>query len=235
MSLVRSPLSVTLLTLFPELFPGPLAASLTGKALENKLWSLDAVCLHDFGHGKHQNVDDTPYGGGVGMVMRADVVDAALRSVPGFGDAKKLYMSPRGRPFCQAMAKDLANQEKIIILCGRFEGVDERVLQYHAFEEVSIGDVVLTGGEIPAMALIDACVRLLPGVVGEPASLEEDSFGSGLGEIPLLEYPQYTRPAVWEGMEVPEVLTSGNHAEIKGWRQEQSEKITAERRPDLLK
>lgn len=227
-------LNITVLTLFPGLFPGPLAASLTGKALTEARWALHAVDIRDFAADRHRSVDDRPFGGGAGMVIRPDVVDAALRSVEGYADARKLYMSPRGKPLTQGVAKSLAKEAKIIILCGRYEGVDERVLRKHAFEEISVGEAVLTGGEIPAMALIDACVRLLPGVVGDPSSLEEESFSAGLGEAALLEYAHYTRPAMWEDMAVPEVLTSGNHAEIRRWRQQEARQVTGRLRPELL-
>lgn len=228
-------LSFEILTLFPQMFPGPLGESLLGRALEQGVWSVRATDIRDFATDKHKSVDDTPFGGGAGMVMRADVIDAALQSIEGVESAHKIYMSPRGRVMSQSVAKELVQKDKIIILCGRYEGVDERILQKHDFDEVSLGDFVLTGGEIPALALIDACVRLLPGVVGEPSSLEVESFGAGFGQETLLEYPHYTRPAVWDGREVPEVLRSGNHAAIEAWRLEEARKITYERRPDLVK
>lgn len=222
-----------IVTLFPEVFPGILGASLTGKALKEGLWALDTIDLRMFGEGKHKNVDDTPSGGGAGMVLRADVVGKALdqanyRAPQDRESWPVIYMSPRGKPLTQAMAQKFAKAEGMTILCGRFEGVDERVLEHYEIEEVSLGDFVLTGGEIAAQAMIDATVRLLPDVLGNQASTEEESFSNG-----LLEHPQYTRPAKWEGREIPAVLTSGNHAKVEKWRREQSEKITKERRPDL--
>ncbi len=221
------------ITLFPEAFPGTLGLSLTGKALDFGLWRLDAIDLRPFGIGKHLNVDDTPAGGGAGMVLRADVVDAALRHAatgtpPDRARWPVIYLSPRGKPFDQATARRLAAADGITLLCGRFEGVDQRVLDHHAIEEISLGDFVLTGGEIAAQAMLDATVRLLPGVLGNAASTVEESFSEG-----LLEHPQYTRPALWEGHEIPPVLTSGNHAEIAKWRRAQAEALTAIHRPDL--
>ena len=222
-----------IVTLFPEAFPGTLGLSLTGKALDQGLWALDAIPLRDFGEGKHRNVDDTPAGGGAGMVLRADVVSRALsEACHGAPPDRKrwpiLYLSPRGKRFDQAMARDWAAAEGITLICGRFEGVDQRVLDRYEIEEVSLGDFVMTGGEIAAQAMIDATVRLLPGVLGNAASAEEESFADG-----MLEHPQYTRPAVWEGLEIPPVLMSGNHGEIAKWRRERSEEITRARRPDL--
>lgn len=217
-----------LITLFPEAFPGTLGLSLTGKAMDLGLWRLDTVDLRTFGLGKHRNVDDTPAGGGAGMVLRADVLDAALQAAAFGADWPVVYLSPRGRRFDQAMARDWAQRPGITLLCGRFEGVDQRVLDHHRIQEVSLGDFVLTGGEIAAQAMLDATVRLLPGVLGNSASTEEESFSAG-----LLEHPQYTRPADWEGHEIPAVLQSGNHAEIAKWRRAQSEAITRNRRPDL--
>jgi tRNA (guanine37-N1)-methyltransferase len=221
------------ITLFPEAFPGTLGLSLTGKALTEGRWALEPIDLRPFGEGRHRNVDDNPAGGGAGMVLRADVVaralDAAARGTP--SDRARwpvIYLSPRGRPFNQAMARRFAAAEGMTLLCGRFEGVDQRVLDQFAVEEVSLGDFVLTGGEIAAQAMLDATVRLLPGVLGNAASTEEESFSSG-----LLEYPQYTRPQVWEGREIPAVLTSGHHGEIAKWRKAEAERITRERRPDL--
>lgn len=218
------------LTLFPEMFPGPLGVSLAGKALADGKWALQAIDIRDFATDKHRSVDDTPAGGGAGMVMRADVaaaaIDAARASMP--ADAPTLYLSPRGTPLTQARARELAGGPGAILLCGRFEGIDERVLEARKVEEVSIGDYVLSGGELAAQVLIDACVRLLPGVAGNEGSLEEESFASG-----LLEYPHYTRPREWEGHAIPEVLLSGDHAAIADWRREQAEKITKARRPDL--
>jgi tRNA (guanine37-N1)-methyltransferase len=218
------------LTIFPEMFPGPLGSSLAGKALADGKWALSAVDLRDFALGKHRSVDDTPAGGGAGMVMRADVaaaaIDAARASMP--KDAPTIYLSPRGKPLTQARARELAAGPGVILLCGRFEGVDERVLEARAVEEMSIGDYVLSGGELAALVLIDACVRLLPGVAGNEVSLAEESFADG-----LLEYPHYTRPRDFEGRAIPDVLLSGDHEKIAEWRREQAEKITRERRPDL--
>lgn len=220
------------ITLFPQAFPGVLEQSLTGKALDLGLWALETIDLRVFGEGRHRNVDDTPAGGGAGMVLRADVVARALRQAdqgnPGRARWPVVYLSPRGRPFDQATARRWAAGDGVTLLCGRFEGVDERVLEHFAVEEVSLGDFVLTGGEIAAQAMIDATVRLLPGVLGNAASTEDESHSGG-----LLEHPQYTKPAVWEGREIPPVLLSGNHAEIARWRRAESERLTRERRPDL--
>jgi len=220
------------ITLFPELFPGVLGASLTGKALQDGLWQLHTHDLRQFGIGKHRNVDDTPAGGGAGMVMRADVVGPAIEAAQAHARGRWpiLYMSPRGRRFDQAMARDLATCTGATMLCGRFEGVDERVIEHYKITEVSLGDFVMTGGELAAQATIDATVRLLPGVLGNAESTVEESHSNG-----LLEHPQYTRPAVWEGREIPPVLMSGNHKEIAKWRHEQSVALTRARRPDLLK
>ena len=223
---VKSAWVAQVITLFPDAFPGVLGQSLTGKAMDLGLWRLATVDLRNFGIGKHRNVDDTPAGGGAGMVLRADVVDAALQAAgPGL---PVYYLSPRGKRFDQAMAQNWAAGPGVTLLCGRFEGVDQRVLDHHQIAEVSLGDFVLTGGEIAAQAMLDATIRLLPGVLGNQASTEEESFSAG-----LLEFPQYTRPAEWEGREIPAVLQSGNHAEIAKWRRAQSEAITQERRPDL--
>jgi tRNA (guanine37-N1)-methyltransferase len=216
------------ITLFPELFPGVLGGSLTGKALDEGLWQLETIDLRRFGLGKHRNVDDTPAGGGAGMVLRADVVSTAIETAQRKGNGPVIYLSPRGRRFDQQMARNLAAMPGVTLLCGRFEGIDERVLAHHRVEEVSLGDFVLTGGEIAAQALLDATVRLLPGVLGNAASAEEESFSNG-----LLEHPQYTRPAEWQGLEIPSVLTSGDHGAVARWRQQMAETITAERRPDL--
>ena len=217
------------LTLFPELFPGPLGASLTGAALDKGLWDLKTLHFRDFAEGKHRSVDDTPAGGGAGMVMRADVaartIDAGLDVMP---DLRRLYLSPRGRPFCQEFAHELSQEPGVLLVCGRFEGLDERVIETRELEEVSIGDFVMTGGEMAAYCLLDAVVRLLPGVVGSPDSLVEESFEQG-----LLEHPHYTRPREFEGRSIPDVLLEGNHEKIRAWRAEQSEVITAKRRPDL--
>ena len=224
-------LHVNLLTLFPEMFPGFLGHSLAGRALERGDWTFNAVQIRDFGEGKHQTVDDTPFGGGAGMVMRADIVDKALTSIPNAG--RKIYMSPRGKVLNQALVKELSAEPVLTILCGRYEGVDQRVLDAQGFEEISIGDYVLSGGEVAALTMMDACIRLLPGVMGNEATPDAESFGSETGG--LLEYPHYTRPAEWNGLSVPEVLKSGNHAEIAKWRKAQSLEITQKRRPDLIK
>ena len=218
------------ITLFPDAFPGVLGLSLTGKALNEGRWQLHTHDLREFGIGRHRNVDDTPAGGGAGMVLRADVVGPAIEAAQAYARGRWpiLYMSPRGRPFDQAMARDLAGCEGVTLLCGRFEGVDERVLEHFGVTEVSLGDFVMTGGEIAAQALIDASVRLLPGVLGNAESTLEESHSNG-----LLEHPQYTRPATWEGREIPGILTSGNHAEIDRWRRRTSEELTRARRPDL--
>ena len=219
----------TVLTLFPGLFPGPLGESLTGKALAEGLWALEALDMRGFARDKHRAVDAPPAGGGPGMVLRADVVAAAIDAATAGGAARPvLYLSPRGRRFDQALARQLAGGAGAILLCGRFEGVDQRVLDARSVEEISIGDFVLSGGEIPAMALIDAVVRLLPGVLGNAASTVEESFAAG-----LLEAPHYTKPPVWEGRAIPEVLLSGHHARIAAWRHAQAEALTKERRPDL--
>ena len=219
-----------IVTLFPDAFPGVLGTSLTGKALTDGLWQLHTHDLRNFGIGRHRNVDDTPAGGGAGMVLRADVVGPAIATAQTHARGRWpiLYMSPRGRPFNQDMARDLASCDGVTILCGRFEGVDERVIEQFAMTEVSLGDFVMTGGEIAAQAMIDATVRLLPGVLGNADSAVEESHSAG-----LLEHPQYTRPAEWEGRTIPEVLTSGNHGKIAEWRREQSEFLTKSRRPDL--
>lgn len=216
------------ITLFPEVFPGVLGASLTGKALQDGLWRLETVDLRQFGKGRHRQVDDTPAGGGAGMVLRPDVVAAALDHSGEPGNWPVIYLSPRGVRFDQAMAARLAQTEGVTLLCGRFEGVDQRVLEAREVVEVSLGDFVLTGGEIAAQALIDATVRLIPRVLGNQASVEEESFSHG-----LLEAPHYTRPALWEGRAIPDILLSGHHARIADWRREEAERLTKERRPDL--
>lgn len=217
------------LTLFPEMFPGPLGHSLAGQALENGVWALETVDIRAFASDKHRTVDDAPFGGGPGMVMRPDVVDAAIAQAKGTDPALPLiYLTPRGRPLDQARVRALAAGPGALLLCGRFEGVDERVLEAQGAEEVSLGDFVLSGGEPAAIVLIDACVRVLPGIVGKAESLEEESFERG-----LLEYPHYTRPQVWQGRAVPEVLVSGHHAKVRAWRLAEAERITRERRPDL--
>jgi len=218
-----------IITLIPQAFPGILGESLTGRALREGLWSLDTIDLREFGEGRHRNVDDTPAGGGAGMVLRADVmgrvIDTALAAPHG---RPLVYLSPRGTPFSQARAQELAKGRGVTLICGRFEGLDQRVIDHYDIEEISLGDFVMTGGEIAAQALIDATVRLLPGVLGNEASTEEESFSNG-----LLEHPHYTRPAEWRGHTIPEVLTSGDHGKVARWRRETSERLTAERRPDL--
>ena len=223
--------TASIVTLFPEAFPGILGLSLTGKALAQGLWNLRTIPLRDFGIGKHRNVDDTPAGGGAGMVIRADVMDAALREARQGPPRPVIYMSPRGKPLTQARARDLAQGNGVTLICGRFEGVDQRVLDAYDIEEISIGDYVLTGGEIAAQVLIDATVRLIPRVLGNHDSLAEESFS--IGNRGLLEAPQFTKPAQWEGREIPEVLLSGNHAAIHRWRSSEAERLTKERRPDL--
>ncbi|MDG1439033.1 MAG: tRNA (guanosine(37)-N1)-methyltransferase TrmD [Emcibacteraceae bacterium] len=224
-----------ILTLFPEMFPGPLGSSLAGKALDKELWGMDVMQIRDHAMDKHRSVDDTPAGGGSGMVMRADVmgraVDAAIAKRPEnvtADDWPLIYLSPRGKKLDQKMVHDFASKKGITLICGRFEGLDERVLEKKQVMEVSLGDFVLSGGELAALMLMDAVVRLIPGVIGDPDTLLEESFTGG-----LLEYPQYTRPQEWEGMEIPDVLLSGHHGKIKEWRQDCSEKLTKERRPDL--
>ncbi len=230
---VKGAWTAKVITLFPEAFPGTLGLSLTGKALDFGLWRLEAIDLRPFGIGKHLNVDDTPAGGGAGMVLRPDVVDAALSAAAEGTPQNRarwpvIYLSPRGKPFDQATARRLADCDGITLLCGRFEGVDQRVLDHHGVEEISLGDFVLTGGEIAATALIDATVRLIPRVLGNQVSTEEESFSEG-----LLEFPQYTRPTDWQGRAIPEVLQSGHHAKIATWRKAMAERLTKERRPDL--
>ncbi|MCU4651304.1 tRNA (guanosine(37)-N1)-methyltransferase TrmD [Roseibacterium sp. SDUM158016] len=221
------------LTLFPETFPGVLGASLTGRALQQGLWALEPIDLRPFGIGKHRQVDDTPAGGGAGLVMRADVLGRALdMAATGTPDDParwpRVYLSPRGAPFTQAHARRFAAAEGMTLLCGRFEGVDQRVIDHFELEEISLGDFVLTGGEIAAQAVLDATVRLIPGVLGNAASTEEESFSHG-----LLEHPQYTQPREWRGQVIPEVLLSGNHGAVEKWRRSQAEELTRERRPDL--
>jgi len=216
----------TVLTIFPEMLPGPLAHSLAGKALKNGLWRLDAVDIRDFATDRHRSVDDAPFGGGPGMVLRPDVLDAAIAGAGGVGPL--INLSPRGRPLNQARVRDLAAGLGLRLICSRFEGVDERVLEENAVEEISLGDFVLSGGEPAAIALIDACVRLLPGVVSTSDTLVEESFADG-----LLEYPHYTRPQVWHGRTVPDTLVSGDHQRVRAWRRTQAELLTRQRRPDL--
>lgn len=217
------------ISLFPEVFPGVLGASLTGKALDQGLWQLDPIDLRVFGEGKHRKVDDTPAGGGAGLVLRPDVVGKAIRFAQKRRSLPLIYLSPRGCRFDQAMAQRWAAGPGICLIAGRFEGLDQRVIDHFEIEEVSLGDFVMTGGEIAAQAMIDATVRLLPRVLGNAASTEEESFSAG-----LLEHPQYTRPAFWEGRSIPEVLTSGDHAAVARWRREEAERVTMARRPDLV-
>ena len=223
----------SVITLYPEMFPGPLGVSLAGKALADGAWSLETVALREFGTGRHRQVDDTPAGGGAGMVLKPDVLAAAIDSIgeEGTEDAARprLLMSPRGRPLDQAFVRELASGPGAVIVCGRFEGVDERVIEARCLTEVSIGDYVLSGGEPAAIVLLDAVVRLLPGVMGNDQSGTHESFETG-----LLEHPHYTRPAEWEGRAIPDVLTSGDHGSIKRWRREQAERLTRQRRPDLM-
>jgi len=217
----------SVLTIFPEMFPGPLGASLAGRALTAGIWSLETLDIRAAATDRHRTVDDTPAGGGPGMVMKADVLAKALDAVP-HDTRPRLLMSPRGRPLTQRRVSELAHGNGVVVLCARFEGVDERLIAARGLEEVSIGDYVLSGGEIPALALLDACVRLLAGVMGKEASAVEESFADG-----LLEYPQYTRPPVFEGEPIPEILTSGDHAKVAAWRRAEAGRLTRERRPDL--
>jgi tRNA (guanine37-N1)-methyltransferase len=220
------PWRASVLTIFPDMFPGPIGLSLAGKALAAGIWSLEAIDIRAHAADKHRSVDDTPAGGGPGMVMKADVLARAIDAVA--DDRPRLLMSPRGLPLTQPRVLELAAGSGVLVVCGRFEGVDERAIAGRALEEVSIGDYVLSGGEIAAMALIDACVRTLPGVMGKEASAAEESFAQG-----LLEYPQYTRPQVWEGRAIPDVLVSGDHARVAAFRRAEAERLTRERRPDL--
>ncbi|MBO1022529.1 tRNA (guanosine(37)-N1)-methyltransferase TrmD [Methylobacterium sp. SD274] len=224
-----APWTATILTLYPEMFPGPLGISLSGDALARGTWALEARQIRDHGIGRHRAVDDTPSGGGAGMVLRCDVLGAAIDAAASPGDTRpRLLMSPRGRPLTQARVRELADGPGLVVVCGRFEGVDERVIAARQLEEVSIGDYILSGGEMAAMVVLDACIRLLPGVMGKSASGEEESFEGG-----LLEYPHYTRPREWEGRAIPEILNGGNHGAIARWRRGEAERITRERRPDL--
>jgi tRNA (guanine37-N1)-methyltransferase len=219
----------SVLTIFPEMFPGSLGLSLAGKALASKLWSLDVVDIRDHATDKHRTVDDTPAGGGPGMVMKADVLARALDAASAPDDTRpRLYMTPRGMPLTQARVATLSRGPGAVILCGRFEGVDERIIEARNFSEISIGDYVLSGGEPAALALLDACIRLIPGVMGKEMSGNDESFSDG-----LLEYPQFTKPPVWEGRAIPEVLLSGDHAKVAAWRRAEAERLTRELRPDL--
>jgi tRNA (guanine37-N1)-methyltransferase len=226
--------SATVVTLFPEMFPGPLGHSLAGQALADGVWALETVDIREFARDKHRVVDDTPFGGGPGMVLRADVLDAAIAAADAGPKGKEnagrpfIYLTPRGAPLTQERVRGLARGKGLVVLCGRYEGIDERVVEAYRPDEISLGDFVLSGGEPAAIALIDACVRLLPGVMGSEASPEEESFERG-----LLEYPHYTRPRNWQGREVPEVLLSGHHERVHAWRLEEAEKATRSRRPDL--
>jgi tRNA (guanine37-N1)-methyltransferase len=217
----------SVLTIFPEMFPGPLGLSLAGKALAQGIWALDAADIRAHATDRHRTVDDTPAGGGPGMVMKADILARAIDAVAA-GPRPRLLMSPRGRPLTQARVAELAAAPGVIVVCGRFEGVDERVIAGRGLEEVSVGDYVLSGGELAALVLLDACVRLLPGVMGEAASAADESFADG-----LLEYPQFTKPQLWEGQSIPEVLISGDHGKVAAWRRQEAERLTRERRPDL--
>jgi len=226
----NAPWHAQVLTLFPDMFPGPVGASLAGRALTDGLWKLDVLNIRDFATDKHRTVDDTPYGGGAGMVMRPDIVAAAVRGAEAkFGRAKRrIFLSPRGRTLTQSLVEDLVAAQSVLLLCGRYEGIDQRVLDAEELEEVSLGDFVLAGGEMAALTLIEACTRLIPGVMGNARTVDEESFSQG-----LLEYPHYTRPPVWESREVPEVLISGHHEKVKVWRQQQAEALTRAKRPDL--
>ncbi|MBR1235273.1 tRNA (guanosine(37)-N1)-methyltransferase TrmD [Bradyrhizobium sp. AUGA SZCCT0177] len=228
MTCSESPWRATILTLFPDMFPGPLGVSLAGKALASGLWALEARDIRASATDRHRSVDDTPAGGGPGMVLRADVLAAAIDAADTSQSRPRLLMSPRGRPLTQSRVIELAAGPGPLIVCGRFEGIDERVIAARGLDEVSIGDYVLSGGEVAAMVLVDACVRLLPGVMGKQASGTEESFSEG-----LLEYPQYTRPQEFEGRTIPEILTSGDHAKVAAWRQAEAEALTRARRPDL--
>lgn len=227
---MHNPWYATVVTLFPEMFPGPLGYSILGNGLRNGLWKLDTIQIRDHATDKHATVDDTPYGGGAGMVLKAEVVDQAMEEGISRQYGRKLiYLSPRGKPLTQSYARHLVNDfSGVVLLCGRFEGIDQRVLDVKELEEISVGDYILTGGEIPALVLLDVCARLIPGVIGKQESLEHESFENG-----LLEYPHYTKPQSWKNKIVPEVLLSGDHQKIAQWRQDQAEKITQVRRPEL--
>ena len=230
--------NIIILTIFPELFPGPLGVSVLGRGLKKKLWSLDVLNIRDFAIDKHKSVDDSPIGGGAGMIFKPDVLGLAIETAQKkLGDTKSkiIYLSPRGKLFSQKLAKELSDSKNIILICGRFEGIDQRVINYYGVEELSIGNYILSGGETAAFAVIDACVRLLPGVLGKDISNEEESFGLGTDYENLVEYDQYTKPAIWKGLKVPDILLSGNHKEIKNWRLDNAKDLTSRNRPDLLR
>ena len=224
---IENTYKVSILTLFPEIFPGPLGVSLIGKALSNKIWDLNLINIRDFTNDKHKSVDDTPYGGGAGMVMRPDIIELALNSISHF-PGPRICLTPRGEKLTQAKVKKLSLDEGLVLLCGRYEGIDQRVIDYYNFEEISIGDYVLTGGESAAIVLLESVLRLLPNVLGGVDTLEEESFSDNT----LLEYPQYTKPKEWNGLNVPEVLTSGDHGKIKSWRDKKRVEITKIRKLD---
>ena len=224
---IENAYKVSILTLFPEIFPGPLGVSLIGKALSNKIWGLNLINIRDFANDKHRSVDDTPYGGGAGMVMRPDIIELALNSISHF-PGPRICLTPRGEKLTQAKVKKLSLDEGLVLLCGRYEGIDQRVIDYYNFEEISIGDYVVTGGESAAIVLLESVLRLLPNVLGGVDTLEEESFSDNT----LLEYPQYTKPKEWNGLNVPEVLTSGDHGKIKSWRDMKRVEITKIRKLD---
>lgn len=227
---------VTILTIFPEMFPGPLGLSLAGKALKSGCWSLDVINIRDFGRTKHKNVDDTAYGGGNGLIMRPDVLGSALdRALDLYPGAKIYYPSPRGEILTQTMSKKIALEQNIIILCGRFEGIDERVIDEYNVEQISVGDYILSGGEVATMTILDSVIRLIPGVLANQDTLKEESFEEEVDGLKLIEHPLYTKPAEWRGRRIPEILLSGNHAKIKKWKKEESLKTTKARLEDLLK
>jgi tRNA (guanine37-N1)-methyltransferase len=230
---MNNPWKIQILTLFPELFPGPLAQSVTGRGLNNNLWSINTYNIRDFANDKHKTVDDIPYGGGSGMIMKPDVLGRAIKAT--FDQKKIIYLSPRGKLFNQEMARNLAKQPELNLICGRFEGIDERVIERFNIEEISIGDYILSSGDLAAYILIDACLRNIPGILNCYESLNEESFGNAQEYNMLLEYPQYTRPMIFDGITIPNILLSGNHQEIKKWRLAQAKKKTEQNRPDLLK
>lgn len=226
--------SATILSIFPEIFPGPLGFSIAGQALQKSIWSLDLIDIKEFGITKHKNVDDIQYGGGNGLVMRPDVLGCALdKAIETSGSKKIYYFSPRGKPFTQSLAREIVEQKNVIFLCGRFEGIDERVIDEYNATEISVGDFVLSGGETAALVVLDACVRLIPGVLANSDTLVEESFATEGVLKGLLEYPLYTRPALWKGREVPDILVSGDHAKVQAWRIAEAKKVTQNKRPDL--